>query len=97
MSWPAGIAIWFLFFTLSLFLVLPFGNTTAAEAGTERPAGSADSAPVNPRMWRKLGAAMVLGTLLFALFYANYVHGWVSISDIPGWEHYGPKARPDEA
>jgi len=97
MSWPAAIAIWFLFFTLSLFLALPFGNTTAGEAGVERPPGSAESAPLNPRLWQKLGAALVLATLLFALFYANYTHGWIRISDIPGWDNYGPKARPDEA
>jgi predicted secreted protein len=95
MSWPASIAIWFLFFTLSLFLVLPFGNRTAEEAGTERPAGSAESAPVNPRMWQKLAAALVLATVIFIAYYANYVNGWISINDIPGWENRGPKARPD--
>ena len=95
MSWPAGIAIWFLFFTLSVFIVLPFGNRTADEAGTERPPGSAESAPVNPRLWQKAGAAMLLATLLFAAYYANYVNDWLSIDDIPGWENRGPKASTD--
>ena len=38
---------------------------------------------------------MLLATLLFAAYYANYVNDWLSIDDIPGWENRGPKASTD--
>jgi predicted secreted protein len=90
MAISSAIAIWLLFVALSLFLVLPWGVRTAEEAGEERVAGSADSAPVNPMMGRKVLATFALGTVLFVLFYANYIHGWVTIDDIPGWSNYHP-------
>lgn len=90
MSVGASIAIWLLFVALSLFLVLPWGVRTAEEAGEDRVAGSADSAPVNPMMGRKIVWTFIVGTILFALYYANYVHGWVTIDDIPGWSNFRP-------
>jgi predicted secreted protein len=90
MSIGASIAIWMLFVTLSLFVVLPWGVRTADEAGEDKVPGSADSAPVNPMLRRKAFATLALGTVLFALYYANYVHDWVTIDDIPGWSNFRP-------
>ena len=45
MQWSSIVAIYILFWTLSLFLVLPFGVRTHEEAGVERVPGQADSAP----------------------------------------------------
>ena len=39
------LAIYVLFWTMSLFLVLPFGVRTPEEAGSRRSPGHADSAP----------------------------------------------------
>ena len=39
------LAIYLLFWVMSLFLVLPFGVRTAEEAGAERVPGHAESAP----------------------------------------------------
>jgi len=93
MSVAASVAIWFLFFTLSVFLVLPFGNRTAGEAGAPLVPGAADSAPLHPRMWRKFGAAVVLATVIFTLYRINYAAGWITLDDIPGWETRGPQLR----
>jgi predicted secreted protein len=43
----SALAIYALFWVMSLFLVLPFGVRTAEEAGVERLPGHAESAPHN--------------------------------------------------
>ena len=63
---------------------------TSDEAGEKPVPGQADSAPHNPMLLRKLGWTTVIATALFALFYANYVAGWLVLSDIPGWADKGP-------
>ena len=82
MQWTSIIAIYFLFLALSLFLVLPFGVQTHDEAGIEKIPGQADSAPANFRFGRIALRALILATVLFGLFYANYVKGWISAQDI---------------
>lgn len=74
----SAIAIYLLFWMLTLFAVLPWGVRTSDEAGTERTPGEADSAPANPMLWRKAAWTTAIATTLFALFYANYVNGWVT-------------------
>ncbi len=75
----SAIAIYLLFWMLTLFAVLPWGVRTSDETGAERAPGEADSAPANPMLWRKAGWTTAIATTLFALFYANYVSGWVTI------------------
>jgi predicted secreted protein len=72
-------AIYILFWTMSLFLVLPFGVRTDEEAGAERSPGHAESSPHGFRFGRAALRATVLATLLFALFYANWTFGWLDI------------------
>ena len=81
----SAVAIYILFWMLTLFAVLPFGVRTADEAGEARGPGDADSAPTQPMLWRKAAWTTLIASLLFALFYANYVRGWVLLEDIPGW------------
>ncbi len=45
MRWTSILAIYVLFWTMSLFLVLPFGVRTAEEEGAEPQPGHAESAP----------------------------------------------------
>lgn len=88
---PASIiAIYLLFWSLSLFLVLPFGVKTTRELGEEPLPGQADSAPHNPMLGKKILWTTIVATILFALFYTNYRQGWVHLEDIPGWENSGP-------
>ena len=45
MALSSIVAIYFLFFAFSAFLLLPFGVRTDEEVGTPKVAGQADSAP----------------------------------------------------
>jgi predicted secreted protein len=77
---PVSIAaIYVLFWTMSLFLVLPFGVRTDEEAGAARLPGHAESSPHGFRFGRAALRATVLATILFALFYANWSYGWLNI------------------
>ena len=82
MQWTSALAIYFLFWMFSIFLVLPFGVRTTEEAGGDRVAGQADSAPHEFRWWRMAGWTTIVATVLFALFYLNYVFGWIGPQDI---------------
>lgn len=77
MEWLSIFAIYFLFWMLSLFVVLPFGVRTHDEAGIEKIPGQADSAPVEFRPLRIILRTSLVAALLFGLFYLNYVNGWV--------------------
>ena len=76
------IAIYVLFWVFSAFLVMPFGIRTHDESGVEKLPGQADSAPANfrPRLIAK--RASVLALILFGLYYANYVNGWIMPEDL---------------
>ena len=78
----SALAIYLLFWTMSLFLVLPFGVRTAEEAGAEKLPGQADSAPHGFSLGRAALRATILSALLFGLYYANYVFGWIGAEDL---------------
>jgi predicted secreted protein len=75
-------AIYFLFFVMSGFVMLPFGVRTADEVGAEKVPGQADSAPVNFQPGKVAARASVIAALATALFVANYNYGWVTVEDI---------------
>lgn len=72
------IAIYFLFWAFSIFLVLPFGVRTADEAGVAKIPGQAESAPHEFRPLKIVGRITMVATILFGLFLLNYRFGWVS-------------------
>jgi len=76
------LAIYFLFWVASAFLLLPFGVRTDEEMGTEKVPGQADSAPHRFDVRTHALRATVLATLLFGLYYANWYFGWVRVSDL---------------
>ena len=76
------IAIYFLFFAASVFVLLPFGVKTDEEAGTPRVPGQADSAPHRFDLKRHLLKALLLAAVLFALYYLNWSAGWVTPDDL---------------
>ncbi len=78
MRWTSAVAIYFLFWALSVFLVLPFGVRTHEEAGARRVPGQADSAPHEFRPWLIARRVTVVATVLFALFLLNYYAGWIT-------------------
>ncbi|MFN3863069.1 MAG: DUF1467 family protein [Erythrobacter sp.] len=75
-------AIYFLFWVMSAFIMLPFGVRTADEAGVEKVPGQADSAPVNFRPGKLALRATVVAAACTGLFVANYEYGWVTAADI---------------
>lgn len=75
-------AIYFLFFVMSAFIMLPFGVKTAEEAGVEPVPGQAESAPVNFRPGRLALRAAAIAALLTALFVANFSYGWITAADL---------------
>jgi predicted secreted protein len=76
------IAIYFLFFAGSAFILLPFGVKTTEEAGGEKVPGQAESAPHQFDLKRHLLKAAVLAAVLFALYYANWTYGWITPDEL---------------
>ena len=70
MSLPLGLAAYFTLWWVVLFAVLPFGVRSAAEAGTDRPAGTDAGAPLAPRLAMKVLATTIVSGALFAALYA---------------------------
>lgn len=75
-------AIFFLFWVMSAFVMLPFRVRTADEAGVEKVPGQADSAPVNFRPGLLALRATGIATILTTLFVLNYSNGWITVADI---------------
>ena len=82
MRWTSMLAIYILFWTISLFLVLPFGVRTAEEAGVEVERGHADSAPHGFSFPRAALRATIVSAVFFGAFYANYRFGWIGPDDL---------------
>ena len=82
MKFTSIIAIYFLFFAFSAFVLLPFGVRTDEEAGGERVPGQADSAPHRFDLKRHLLKAALVGAILFAIYYLNWTFGWVTPQDL---------------
>ena len=86
MKWTSALAIYTLFWTLCLFIVLPFGVRTAEEAGAERMPGHAESAPHGFSLGRTALRTTIISAILFGLYYLNYVNGWIT-ADALDWAH----------
>jgi len=82
MKWTSVLAIYFLIFCLSAFLLLPFGVKTHEEVGAELIPGQAESAPYKFDLVRHLMRAGVVAVVLTALYVANYQFGWITIEDL---------------
>ena len=76
------LAIYALFWVMSAFIVMPFGLRTHDELGHDKVAGQAESAPANFDPRRISIRATILALVLFGLYYANYVNGWIGIADL---------------
>ena len=85
MGLGSAFAIYLLIWTVTLFIVLPFGVRTVEEEGAEPTPGQADSAPVRPMMLKKLLWNSVVAAAVFALFLLNYRFGWIEVTDLPSF------------
>jgi len=82
MSFVSALAIYLLFWVITAFIVLPIGIRTHDEMGVEKIRGQADSAPANFKPARVVIITTICSAMMFGLFYANYVNGWIGPSDI---------------
>ena len=81
------VAIYFLFFAGTAFVMLPFGVKTDEEAGTPKVSGQADSAPHRFDLKRHLLKAALIAAILFAIYYVNWATGWLTPEDL---DFYNP-------
>ena len=89
MNFTSILAIYFLFFCFSAFVLLPFGVRTTEETGEDKVAGQADSAPHRFDLKRHLLRAAVLAAILCAIYDLDYVNGWITADDL---DFYNPPA-----
>lgn len=82
MNLYAIVAIYVLFWVISAFIVLPFGIRTPHETGEGLVRGQVESAPSNFRPGRVALRATILSAILFGLYYANYVEGWITAEQV---------------
>ncbi len=87
MKWTSIFAIYFLFWVMTAFVMLPFGVRTHEEMGVARTPGQADSAPANFRPGRLAIRATVIAAALTALYVLNYTQGWIGVEvlDVTRW------------
>jgi predicted secreted protein len=78
MRWTSLLAIYFLCWAFSVFLVLPFGVRTTHEVGGEYVPGQAESAPHEFSMKRVAIRVTIVATVVWAAFVLNYIYGWVT-------------------
>lgn len=90
MPFGSMVAIYFLFWAFSVFLVLPFGVRTTDEVGGEKVPGQAESAPHRFSLARMAKRTTVVATIGFTLFYLNYIYGWITpaMVDYTQWGNY---------
>ncbi len=79
MKFQSILAIYILFWTLALFVVLPIGVKTPYEEGVDLPPGHAPSAPHRFSFWTAALRATIVSAIAFGLFYANYLYGWITV------------------
>lgn len=78
MPWYSVLAIYFLFWVLTLFIVLPYGVQTSAEAGEDEIPGQATSAPHRVSIPKKLLWTTIVSAIFFFLFWLNWTQGWIT-------------------
>lgn len=88
-----GLAIYFVCWWIILFAILPFGVTTQEEAGEVSP-GTAESAPVAPKLIPKLIATTIAAGVAFVLIYWLIEGDVVGLSDIPFLPNFENLAAP---
>lgn len=82
MRWTSILAIYFLFWVMSAFLLLPFGVRTHAELGVDKVPGQSESAPANFRPGRLILRATAIAAVVTMIYVLNYVYGWVVKEDL---------------
>lgn len=75
------ITLYMLFWAFSFLLMLPF-RLQAREGEDADVPGQMDGAPPRFSFGRTAFWATIVAAVLFGLYYANYVEGWVAVRDL---------------
>ncbi len=82
MKWTSILAIYFLFWVMTAFVLLPFGVRTHEEAGEAKVPGQAESAPANFRPGHVALRATAIAAVVTGLYVLNYIQGWIGVDDL---------------
>jgi predicted secreted protein len=77
LNWASQLAVYFVIWWLTLFLVLPWGNRAidTDDVAKGQDAGS----PRRPRLWQKMAVNTVIAGIVWALLYAAFASGVISL------------------
>lgn len=92
MRWTSMLAIYVLFWAMSVFLVLPWGVRTTHEVGGDHVPGTAESAPHEISLKRIALRVTIVATVLFVLFQLNYRYDWITTGSL---DLFDPANRAD--
>ena len=81
MTLTTGLAIYFIIWWLTLFVVLPWGVRSQEESGDVSP-GTDPGAPALPRLLAKLVWTTVVAGVVFGALYVIHVNKWVALDDL---------------
>jgi predicted secreted protein len=79
-----ALAIYFVIWWISLFLVLPWGVRSQDEAGEVAP-GTDPGAPVLTNLRRKLVWTTIVATVIFAVWFVVYVNQLITVDQLAHW------------
>lgn len=79
MQWTSALAIYFLFWFLCLFLVLPFyGRRDDGQVGDPLAEGHDRGAPAQFPVWHVVARVTVVAALTFGVYFAVYTSGLIT-------------------
>lgn len=84
MSLATAIAIYFIIWWLTLFVILPFGIRSQQESGAVSE-GTDPGAPVAARVWIRLIWTTIVSGAVFAVIALVYIKRWVTLDDMIRW------------
>lgn len=84
MSLTTAVAIYFIIWWLTLFVILPFGIRSQQESGAVSE-GTDPGAPVAARLWARLIWTTVVSGVVFAVFALVYIKRWATLDDMIRW------------
>jgi predicted secreted protein len=79
MRWFSIVAIYFLFWFMALFAVLPFSARPPEEVGEKAGIGHAESAPHVFRPWPIVLRTTIAAAAMLGIFYFCYAKGWLDV------------------
>lgn len=87
----AGIAIYFIVWWLTLFVVLPWGVRSQHESEEGVVPGTEPGAPIRPGLLKKMALTTIIAAFIWAFIYWLQVATPIAYEDIPFMPEFGSK------